>query len=525
MKTHWISALLLLTALSCQRAQTPQTDRTRELVRELLTKLDSTDIYEQNKEREIAAIRAQLTDGTEEGQYALCYQLGETYSNFVADSCFYYFEKARDIACKLGQDALATDARIALATWLSNDGFNAESLETLQALSRKEVTEGQLVSYYQAWTGLYHSLYSSYNEPDDFRENYRTLYNVYRDSLLNVADTLSILYLHNIERKEARAGNFAEARRYNDIRLSLLTDHRSGAYATCLYDRFAIAYLYEKQLTAEAMNDLLESTIIEVGNCNRDIASLLRVEGLLININEIEAAKKLSDYYYSSLQKFGSRKRLIDSARQAMRINDLNLQFLQKRQREIQVAFSFISVLIVALVFALLRISKSHSKTARLKDHLERSDKTTKRYVGVVFQLYSSYIKRLDVFRVKIHSSLKKGHIEQALELTSPSKDITAEERKELFQNFDTAFVEIFPDFIPTVNGCLRPEAQIIPKKSEILTTELRILALIKLGIEDSTRIAEMLHCSVKTVYNLRSGLKARLCVTEEEFKDTISRI
>ena len=99
------------------------------------------------------------------------------------------------------------------------------------------------------------------------------------------------------------------------------------------------------------------------------------------------------------------------------------------------------------------------------------------------------------------------------------------EERKELFHNFDKAFMDIFPDFIETVNSCLKPGEKIVPKKTEILTTELRILALMKLGIEDIDKIAEMLHCSVKTVYNLRSVLKARLAVSEEEFKKTISLI
>ena len=115
--------------------------------------------------------------------------------------------------------------------------------------------------------------------------------------------------------------------------------------------------------------------------------------------------------------------------------------------------------------------------------------------------------------------------MQQALESTSPSGDIAAEERRELFQNFDSAFLNIFPGFIPAVNACLKPEEQIVPKKTELLTTELRILALIKLDIQDSAKIAEMLHCSIKTVYNLRSTLKARLAIPEEEFNRIIAEL
>ena len=204
---------------------------------------------------------------------------------------------------------------------------------------------------------------------------------------------------------------------------------------------------------------------------------------------------------------------------------DRNHQLLLKRNRELLFLLAFISLLLVALVFALLKINGNRLKISSLNDDLERSGNISKRYVGVLFKLYSSYIKRLDVFRLRIHSSLKKGNVEQALELTSPSKDITAEERKELFHNFDTVFVDIFPNYIETVNGCLKPEERIVPKKTETLNTELRILALIKLGIEDSTEIAELLHCSVKTIYNLRSSMKARLAIPEETFQKIISEL
>ena len=328
-----------------------------------------------------------------------------------------------------------------------------------------------------------------------------------------------------MERKAAREGNFEEARRYNAIRLSTIKDHRSGAYATCLYDRFLIAYYYEQNFKGEDLDDLLESAIIEVEISNHNIASLLRVEAFLNNNNEVRAAQKVSDTYYALLREFGSRKRLIEGGEQAIKIMDRNHQLLLKRNKELLLLLAFISLLLVALVFTLVKINGNRLKITSLNDNLERSGNISKRYVGVVFQLYSSYIKRLDVFRLKIHSSLKKGNVEQALELTSPSKDITAEERKEMFHNFDTAFVDIFPDFIQTVNDCMMREEQIVPKKTEILNNELRILALVKLGIEDSAEIAEMLHCSVKTIYNLRSVIKARLAISEEEFKEIISRI
>ena len=251
----------------------------------------------------------------------------------------------------------------------------------------------------------------------------------------------------------------------------------------------------------------------------------MRVETLLLYLNEVNAAKKVSDYYYSSLLKYGSRRRLIEGVEQTVKINNRNNHFLQRRERQIKIALALISVLTIILVFTIIRIYRTKRKVTMLKDNLLRSGKISKDYVGEFFRLYSSYMNRLDLFRTKIHATLKKGNTEQALDLTTPSGDIASEERKELFHNFDTAFVAIFPDFIKTVNDCLKPENRIVPKKTEILNTELRILALIKLGIEDTAELAKMLHCSIKTVYNLRSVFNSRLAISEKDFKRRLSEL
>ena len=526
MKTHLILLVLAVTtALPCSGAEMPRTDRTRKLVRELLAKLDSTDVYAARKEGKIERIKAELPGDTDAQRFELFFDIAEEYSNYMLDSSLVYLEKAVRVAEEAGCDSLRIAAELKRASILSIGGFYYEANETLSSIPREALRGKMFVPYYQNWALLYHELYSGTGEPADFREAYRAEYNIYRDSLLTVADPSSILYLRNMEKKAARAGDYDEARRYNALRLASIKDPESGAYATCLYDRFQIANYYERKLTGEAIDDLLESSIIEVQNSNHNIASLLRTEAYLFNINEIKAAKKVSDYYFSALREFGSRKRIVDGVAQTMIINDRNHQSLVRRNHEILATLVLISLLSVALVFLLLKINSSRLKITRLKDSLQRSGKISKGYVGVLFQLYSSYIKRLDVFRTKIHSSLRKGHVDQALELTSPLGNVAAEDRKELFHNFDTAFVDIFPDFIQTVNDSLRPDAGIVPKKTEILNTELRILALIKLGIEDSTKIAEMLQCSVKTVYNLRSGLKSRLSVPEETFKKRISEL
>ena len=522
--------LLAVIALSCQREERLRMDNTHVLISELLTKLDSADVYAARTETEIVANKLQLSeDGTYRQKCALLYEIANLYAHYALDSSLVYIEKSAALAKEFEDEDLVISAEIRRSTLLTIGGFYKEASDVLASVPRDKLQDSQLSSYYKAYTSLYHELYSSSYEPATFREEYADKYNAYRDSLLNVVDTMSLHYLRNMEKKEARAGNLKEARRYNSLREENITDHKSLAYATCLYDRFMLAYQYEESVTSEDIDNLLEAAIIELECCNRDVNSMLRVVSILNDMGEVENAKKVSDYYYASLLKFGSKKRILECGLEAMTVNEQNLaqinkgyQLISRKNRQFIIAIVFLSLMAIALMVAMLKIIRSHRKITVLKDNLQQSGKISKGYLGVVFKLYSSYIKRLELFRAKIYSTLKKGNVEQTLELASPSKDLISEERKNLFHHFDTAFVDIFPDFIEVVNSCLKPEMIITPKRTEVLNNELRIIALIKLGIEDNDAIAEMLHCSVKTVMNLKAIFRSRLAVPKERFNKVI---
>lgn len=526
-KFTFILLLITLLILSCQKKEERlRTDRTSGLVRELLTKLDSADFYAARKEAEIDACKNQIGRGRDYREnFYILYEVGDKYANFIIDSSLVYFERAAQVATEADDDRLRILAEIRLSTMLTIGGFYMSSFNVINSIPREKLQGNLVERYYNAWTKLYREVYTSSYEPDSLKWAYYDKYIKYRDTLLSVADRNGEYYLRNMERKAAQAGNFAEARQYNAIRVASITDHKSYAYATCLYDRFIISQHYENNLTGHDVDDLLQAAIIELEYCNRDIHSMLCVIDLLNEIEEVKDAKKVSDYYYNSLLRFGSRKRLLECGLQAMTVNEQNLLLLKKRNSEFKTAIVFVSLLAIAFLSAVIMIYRSNRRIGSLRDNLQQQAKVSKGYVGVVFKLYSSYIKRFDVFRMKIYSTLKKGNLDQALDLASPSKDLISNERKILFQHFDTAFVDIFPDYIEVVNSYLKPEMRITPKRTEILNTELRILALIKLGIEDNGEIAEMLHCTVKTVMNQRAVFRSRLAVPENIFTNAIMEL
>ena len=527
MKFKNISLLLVaLISLSCSKNELLHTERTEQLIDELLEKLDSTEFYIEKREKELVDIKSKLNDSIDvKERFHLHQKIANKYSSYKTDSAITHLEKAIRVAEKNGLDSLKIHAKLNLSAILSNGGFYVEAKETLEEIPHNYLQKTHLADYYMSWIHFYHGLYSSYCEPKSFEDKYRAQYNIYRDSLLNVVDTTSLLYYSNMEKDMARMGKIKEAKHYNDLRLECITDHNSHTYTAWLYDRYLLDAYYNNNLNEEAINYLLQSAIIEVCIVSYDIASLCRVEELLNKYGRPADAKKISDYYYASLRHLGSRKRLVEGGETAFSINEENFNRILKKNRELVNATLISIILLFALICALIVIRRNLRKITKLNARLECSGKISKKYVGVLFKLYSSYIQQLDQFRTKVHSTLRKGNVEQALDLTRISGDISSNERRILFKNFDSAFVEIYPDFIEIVNSCLKPECKIVPKKTEILNNELRILALIKLGIEDSNEISEILICSVRTVYNLRASFKARLAIPEKQFKSIISEL
>ena len=110
-------------------------------------------------------------------------------------------------------------------------------------------------------------------------------------------------------------------------------------------------------------------------------------------------------------------------------------------------------------------------------------------------------------------------------EFEGASEELTDEELEELYANFDTAFLHLFPDFVKKFNALLQDNEQSILKKDELLNTELRIFALIRLGIEDSSQIAEFLRYSVNTIYNYRAKVKNKARGSREDFEDLVRKI
>ena len=155
---------------------------------------------------------------------------------------------------------------------------------------------------------------------------------------------------------------------------------------------------------------------------------------------------------------------------------------------------------------------------------LTESNKIKEVYIGRFIELCSIYINKIDDFRKKINAKIKDGNIKEASLLTQ-SQDIMDEEFEELYANFDNAFLQLFPNFVEKVNELLNENDRFLLKKGELLNPELRIIALMRLGISDGSKISHFLRYSLTTVYNYRTKTKNRTFLQKEEFDNKILQI
>ena len=138
--------------------------------------------------------------------------------------------------------------------------------------------------------------------------------------------------------------------------------------------------------------------------------------------------------------------------------------------------------------------------------------------------LCSTYINKLEAYRRMVNKKLSAGKTAELFRLTQ-SSEVTEKELKEFYRNFDTTFLHLYPDFVEQFNALLANSERIVLKKGELLNTELRIFALIRLGIEDSSRIAEFLRYSVNTIYNYRAKVKNKAKISREDFENQVMKI
>ena len=481
------------------------------------------------REGRIARLKRQVLD-TDTANISFFRWNGEIYKEYkayICDSAIHYLRVNLDWAERYGRQDAALETRLELAHLMASAGMYEEAAELLRQTDKASLPTHLMPDYYNACHKLYTEL-SFYTLDDSFKKHYQALATHYDDSLMQVLLPSSPLYLERRETREAAAGHPDEALSINDTRLAHAKPN-TPEYALVTYQR---SLLYRRLGNREEEKRYLAlSALTDIRLSITDHASLWNLAELLYEEGDMEHAYRYIRFSWDETNRYNARSRSLQTAG-ILSLIDLTYQAMREKQNDrLRLYLWLISALIVLLVVAvgfiyrqMQRLSAARNKLEHANEQLQLSNNIKEEYVGRFMNLCSVYINRLDTYRRMVNKKISAGQMEELLKMVR-SREVLDTGLKELYDNFDTAFLHLFPDFVDKFNDLLQPEERIVLRKGELLNTELRIFALIRLGIDDSSQIAEFLRYSVNTIYNYRAKVKNKARISREDFEIRLMQI
>ena len=519
----------------------------------VLVQLDKSIIehgaYSKQREIRIADLKEKLSDDKTDAVYGynLNMALFGEYKSYVCDSAIYYLNKCIKIAREFSDSEREYESKLKLASLMASTGMYLESVEMLSEIKEKNLPAHLIKDYYHAHVLVYGEL-SYYTQNKEAATKYRQTASDFRGLLMDILPTGDELQLNFQESGFLYTNKFEEALKLNDIRLAK-TQPGTSEYALATWCR---SLIYQRQKDVEREKYYLAlSALSDIQSATKDHASLWTLAQLLYKENDITRAYNYIRFSWSETVFYNARLRSLQSAVILSLIDNTYQATIERQKSKLQNYLTLISALSLLFVIALIyiyfqmrRLSvvrknlqalneqlkelndelQSINETLQLTNiELSESNQIKEVYIVRFMKLCSTYIDKLDEFRRMVNKKIEGGKIAE-LQLYTRSQDMLDDVFQDLYVNFDTAFLRIFPSFVDKVNELLFPDDKFMLKEEEILNTELRILALVRLGIHDSSQIADFLHYSVTTIYNYRTKMRNR-AISRDNFENNIMLI
>lgn len=533
----------LLTFITCSLSAQEDLNK---LETRLNKELDNKSQYNEKKRQQIANLKQFLNiqDLTPVQEYELNRRLFAEYRKYIIDSAIYYMEKNLQIANSLNNKDLRDEANIQLSLLYSASGMYIESKDILTSINRQQLSDSLLSAYYETYSQFYGHYAQSNN-----RYTYFQLNEAYRDSLLNMLDSNSVkyqmtyaekmLYQGQLEIAEKRLLALSEKISENDVRYAMIA--------------YLLANVYQRKHNTELQKKYyILSAITDIKNSTRDNASLQGLALIYYENGNIDQAYKFTKAAIDDAVFCNVRFRTIEISEFYSIINTTYQAKEARQKNELQLYLILISILSVFLIIAVIYVYKQMKRVSRIRKELYRanvklidlnqnmsntnnqlyevntqlseSNHVKEEYIAHFFDLCSDYIDKLENYRKSLNKKAANNQLEDLYKMLK-STSIVENELEDLYKNFDSIFINLYPTFVEEFNELLVPEERIYPKQGELLNTELRIFALIRLGITDSVKIAGFLRYSLRTVYNYRTKVRNKSAVFRDEFEEKVKKI
>ncbi|MBQ0909471.1 hypothetical protein KBJ98_12220 [Flavobacterium sp. F-328] len=517
---------------------------------ELLNELDQTvtdyAVYSHKKELKINKLKELLSYTTADiEKYDVYGKLYAEYKSYQSDSALIYARKSFQIAEKLNDIEKLNHARLNLASIMGTLGMYKEATDIL---NRINITP-KLKGYYFTVNSVVYGYMSDYAASLQEKKKYIILTKKHRDSSLNYYKPQSSAYIM------AQSSTLLDAGKHKETLTLLLNYFPKIAHNSD--DRAVIAYIvsqaYRQKKDAEQEKKWLTiSAISDLQLAKKEYISLRSLAFLMYENGDFDRAytyikRSLEDALFCN-----ARLRTYEISKMLPIINEAYQKQNETNRFQLilfLISVSILSVFLLVLLFLLFKqmkklskakqdLSLANNKLSELNTELnafnEKLNETNytlteanllkEIYIGRYMDQCSDYIGKLDEYRRKLNVMATTGKMNELISAVK-SKQFVENELAVFLTNFDKTFLQLFPNFIAEFRVLLIDEEAIQLKEGELLNTELRIFALIRLGIKDSAKISTFLRYSVSTIYNYRSQIKNKAAGPREDFEANVMRI
>ena len=471
----------------------------------------------------------------------------DAYTSYNADSALSICREREILAKKIGEKYYLVHSKLNTANILGLSGSYYEALSILDSIPRRDVPEDLSAFLYHIKRTIYGNLYDFSKRPED-RDKYFRLTAQYRDSLIAVNDSNSV-YRYLICADQANAEN--NPREGADIITRWLNDHSEADFHTKAIVAYTLSDSYRRLGDVKKRKEQLAiAAIADMRSAIKEHAALQELALILYDEGDIEHAYEYLGQSLKDATSANARLRMMQISDIFPTVNSMYVRTIQDQQSRLHLLILGISLLTLLVLIALVTAIKMMGKARRaraeadeanaklteanahLRDHVEQlreanreiaeESRVKEGYIAGYMGLCSTYIDKIDSLQKKLTLKLGGNKELKAILNSTSMMDL---ELKSFYENFDHTFLKLFPTFVADFNRLLIPDQQIYPKESGRLTTELRIFALIRLGVKDSVKIARFLRYSLSTIYNYRTRVRNKALGNRDKLEERLMEI
>lgn len=485
----------------------------------------------------------------------------EAYKLFNYDSAYHYARNLVNTSRNLPEQHYWVAARLKLSFILLSAGLYKETYDSLNSISRSPVPDSLKGEYYALWGRYYYDL-AGYANDHYHSVDYDIAGGKFIDSAIVYYSPGSFEYNYYRGLRLFKENKTTEAADYLE---KLMSDSSLTQHQLALTTSTLSGFYLQKGYMDKAIDLLIMATIADIRSSTKENGAIFHLAELLYKQGDIKHAVMCIESAVTNAEFYGARQRKVQASSilpliEGERINGIEAQKSMLIKYAIIVTILGLTLLVLAWIIwrqvkklkqaqeALtqahrrqqeinhqleesnqrleelnLQLEESNHRLADLNEKLEDSNKIKEEYIGFFFRSDSEFYGKLEKVKTDIEKKLLERRYDDIRFFLN--KIDTKKEKEELLHSFDIIFLKLFPNFLAEVNSLLREDEKIRLKEGELLSTDLRIFALMRMGVTDPEKIAQILEYSVKTIYSYKSRIKNKAIVPGDEFEERIMRV